>query len=213
MYLVCSVGSLTQKLRNELYADSGKIQVKSLYETTADESGVTQFVCTYFSSKDIPNDLLNYLYIVGNRYHNDLFETCWRQRSKAKTKLESFVAVYEELCMPVLGECKEILVSLQKSSMTLETVEKYFLKFELKDLENDLNRLCHGMKESFPEDKQILPAKKWVSAAVKVIQEYKNISGYMNAAKVVLRLKQSMKLTGDFSVIKTLAQQVCHWLK
>jgi len=207
LYAYCVLGSLIQKLRHELNARCGIFQVKSLYETTVDESGVTQFVCTYFSSKEIPNDLLKYLYIVGNCYHNDIFETCWRQRSKACTNLQSFVAVHEEVCMPVLSECKEILITLQKKSMTLEMVEKYFLKFELRDLESALNQLSQGIRDCFPEEK-LLPPKKWVSAAVKVIQEYRSINSYMAAAKVVLKLKESMKLTGDFSVIEMIAQQV-----
>ena len=205
---VVLIGSLTRVLRGKFYADSGHIQVKSLFEITVDQSGRTQFVCTYFSCKDIPNDLLYYLNIVGNIHRNHLFTTSWNRRSESCSNLSSFAAVHAKLCIPVLNECKQILLSLQQRTMTLETVENYFLEFEMKELENCLTQLCQGIKECFPEDKHILAAKKWVPTAVKVIQEYRNISSHMAAAEVVLQLKESMGLTGDFAVIETLAQQV-----
>jgi len=43
---------------------------------------------------------------------------------------------------------------------------------------------------------------------VACIQDYKKINCYMNVAMTVLEFKKSMKLTGDFTVVDTLAQQV-----
>jgi len=92
--------------------------------------------------------------------------------------------------------------------MKLETVDHYFLKLDFKALDNCLTQLCQGIKECFPTDRHILTAKEWVPTAVKIIQEYRNISSHMAAAEIILQLKESMGLTGDFAVIETLAQQV-----
>ena len=199
------IGNLTKRLRKEYIADYSDIAVKDLFAEAVDSNHPP--VCIYYSVKDIPNELLNYLYIMGNRNRNDLFESCWRAQCKRYSNLSTFKDVHELVCMRVLDECKEILCSLERKTMTLENVDKYFRKFQETDLENNLTKLCQGIRRCFP-DIELLPAKQWVPSVVVHIQEYKRINNYMNAATIVLKLKESMKLIGDFTVIDTLAQQV-----
>ena len=199
---------MTKQLQREFYAEYNDFAVKDLFAEITDSS---QPVCIYFTVKDIPNELLKYLYVMGNKYRNDLFDSCWRERSKQFSNLSTFTEVHEEVCIHVLDECKEILLSLEQKTMTLEYVDKYFRKFQETDLENNLNKLCQGIQQCFP-DTEVLPAKQWVHGVVVHIQEYKKINGYMNVATIVLELKESMNLTGDFTVIDTLAQQVSDYI-
>ena len=172
------------------------------------DSSNTQLVCKFFSTENVPAELLRYLYIVGKKYPNDIFETCWQQQSKSCANLHTFQAVYEMVCIPVLTECQEILVSLEQGTMTLENVEMYFWRFESNKLKNNLQHLCQGIKECFPSNKQLLPPRNWVSTVATNIQKYKKRSSYVAAAKIVLMLKDSMKLTGDFTAVNTIVQQV-----
>ena len=202
-----SIGPLTKKLLQELNKDYYDIPVKELFVPLTDSSK-SQIVCKFFSTENVPAVLLQYLYIVGKRYHNDIFDTCWRKQCKSCANLHTFQAVYDMVLTPVLTECKEILLSLEQGTMTLKNVEMYFWKFESIELKSNLQNLCEGMKECFPGDKQLLPPRKWVSTVAKSIQEYKKINGYIAAAKIVLLLKDSMKLTGDFTAVNTIVQQV-----
>ena len=151
---------------------------------------------------------MKYLYIMGNRCRNDLFESVWNKHCKQFNNLSTFIEVLEKVCMPVLNECKIILTSLEQKTMTLENIDKYFRKFQENDLESNLFKLCQGIQQCFPET-ELKPAKQWLHDVVLLIQEYKKINSYMNLATIVLELKQSMNLIGDFTVIDTLAQQVC----
>ena len=198
------LGILTKQLQKEFNVEYGDVAVKDLFTETAESN---QLVCIYFTEKSIPNELLKYLYVMGNKYHNDLFDSCWRKRCKQFDNLSTFMEVHEKVCMHVLDECEEILLSLEQKTMTLESVDKYFRKFQETDLESNLIKLCQGIQQCFP-DTEVLPAKQWVHGVVVHIQEYRNINSYMNVATIVLELKKSMNLTGDFTVIDTLAQQV-----
>ena len=141
-------------------------------------------------------------------YPNDIFESCWRQQCKSCVDLYTFQQVYEIVCIPVLTECKEILVSLEQRTMTLENVMIYFWKFEPNELKSNLQHLCEGMKKCFPNDMQLLASRSWVPAVVASIQEYKKINSYVATAKIVLQLKESMELTGDFTAVNTIIRQV-----
>ena len=200
------LGALTRQLQKEYNAEYNDVAVKDLFMETTNSN--QQPVCKYFTVKDMSNKLLKYLFVMGKKYHNDLFESCWRKQCKSHNNLSTFTELHEMVCLPVLDECKEILSSLELKTMTLENVDKYFQKFQQgTDLESNLNKLCQGIQQCFPDEK-CLPAKQWVPRVVLHIQEYKKINSYMNVAKIVLELKESMKLTGDFTVINTLAQQV-----
>ena len=167
-----------------------------------------QLVSQFFSAENVPIKLLQYLYIVGKRYPSDIFESCWRQQCKSCVDLDTFQKVYEVVCIPVLTECKEVLVSLQQRTMTLQNVMVYFLKFEPDELKVNLQHLCEGLRECFPSDKQLVAPRNWVPAVVASIQEYKKIKSHITTAKIVLELKDSMKLTGDFTAVNTIVQQV-----
>ena len=197
------IGALTKQLQEEYNADYSDVEVKSLFTIETIDS--SQPVCIYFTVKDVPNELLECLYVMGNKCCNDLFDSCWRERCKQCNHIFSFKEVHEQVCKHVLNECKNILLTLEQKTMTLESVDKYFQQL---DLENNLKKLCRGIQQCLP-DAKVLPAKQWVHGVVVLIQEYKKIKSYVNAATIVLELKRSMNLTGDFTVIDTLAQLVC----
>ena len=201
------IGSLTKGLLEQLNYDYYDIPVKELFMPMTGSSS-SQLVCKFFSTENVPTRLLQFLYIVGKKYPNDIFEICWRQQRMSCANLHTFQEVYDMVCIPVLTQCKEILVNLQQGAMTLEDVEMYFWKFEANELKNNLQHLCQGIRECFPSNKQLLAPRNWVSTVVTNIQEYKKIKNYVAAAKIVLLLKDSMKLTGDFTAVNTIVQQV-----
>ena len=204
------LGALTKQLQKEFNAEHRDVAVNKLFVETADPN--QRLKCIYFTTKDIPHELVKYLHVMGNIYHNDLFESCWGKQCRIHDHLSTFNSVYVKVCVPVLNECKEILLSLQQKTMTLKDVDKYFPEFQQEiDVENNLNKLCRGIRQCFPGS-EVFPAKQWVRGVVAHIQEYKRIDSCINMAVIVLKLKKSMKLYGDFSVVDMLAQQVQYLL-
>ena len=210
-YCICSllfIGSLTKKLFEELNKDHNNIPVKELFVPVTTSSG-SQLACKFFSTENVPNELLQHLYIIGKKYPNDIFESCWRQQSKSYANLNTFEGVHQMVCTPVFNECEQILVSLEQGTMTLENVENYFSSFhETNELKNNLEKLCQGIRECFPNHKHLRAPRSWVPSVVTSIQEYKKLNGYTAAAKIVLQLKDSMKLNGDFTAVNTIVEQV-----
>ena len=210
-YCICSllfIGSLTKKLFEELNKDHSNIPVKELFVPVTTSSG-SQLACKFFSTENVPNELLQHLYIIGKKYPNDIFETCWRQQSKSYANLNTFEGVHQMVCTPVFNECEQILVSLEQGTMTLENVENYFSSFhETNELKNNLEKLCQGIRECFPNHKHLRAPRSWVPSVVTSIQEYKKLNGYTAAARIVLQLKDSMKLNGDFTAVNTIVEQV-----
>ena len=168
--------------------------------------------CAKFSTHDIPGDLLNILNIIGQKNRNDLFQTCWQLQCHLFANLPSFTEVHLKVCKPVMDECKQILVTLEQRTMTLEDVEKHFSKFDENELRQNLLKLCSGIRECYPTDKSVLDGRNWVHSAVSDIQVYKKISGYMKTAQTVLELKNAMEWKGNFTAVDTLAQQVRMWV-
>ena len=212
MYLfVIVIGSLTKKLFEELSKDHSDIPVKELFVPVTTSSG-SQLACKFFSTENVPTELLQHLYIIGKKHPNDIFETCWRQQCKSCANLDTFEGVHQMVCTPVLNECEEILVSLEQGTMTLENVEKYFSSFhETSELKSNLEKLCQGIRECFPNHKQLRAPRSWVASVVTSIQEYKKLNGYIAAARIVLQLKDSMKLNGDFTAVNTIVEQVAKY--
>ena len=204
--MVFLLGVLTEQLQKEFNAKYDDVAVKDLFvETTTPKP---QLQCVYFTVKDIPHELLKYLYIMGNKYRNDLFDICWRKQLQCSSTNLTFQEVYTNVCQPVLNDCEEILLSLQEKTITLENVDKYFQKFEhISDMEDNLSKLCEGIQEYFPGTR-VLRAKRWVRDVVNHIQEYKRIYHYWNVAMIILNLKESLKLHGDFTAIKMIGTQV-----
>ena len=198
------LGTLTDQLQKELNAEYDNVAVKELF---VESSPKQQLECVYFSVKDIPHNLLNHVYIMGNKYRNDLFDICWKKQCNLYTNL-AFEEIYAIVFKPVLDECKEILFGLQQRTMTLENVDKYFQNFDSDtDMEDNLKKLCQGYRECFPNT-YISDAKQWVHGVVKQIKECQRIYVYTNVAMILLDLKESLKLRGDFTVIEKFAEQV-----
>ena len=164
--------------------------------------------CMRFSTDNVPEDLLKNLFLIGKKNQNYIFETCWNQKCFLYANLPSFTELQQKVCIPAIDECKQILVTLEQRMMTLEDVDKHFAKFDEKELYNNLQSLCSGVRECFPTDRSISDGRNWIHLAVSDIQVYKKISGYTKTAQVVLELKNTMNWMGDFSAIDTLAQQV-----
>lgn len=205
--LFVTSGALVKQLESEFSVNYEEISVGSLFKAT---DGLINLQCIHLlSTVDVPADLIKCLFVVGKKNQNVLFKTCWDKQCMSCDNLSSFTEVYEKVCGKVVQECIQILISLEQRSITLEEVEECFWKYEVSELMQNLLKLCQGIQEYSPTNNPISPGKSWIPSVVDNIQVYKQISGYTNTAKVVLKLRDSMKLSGDFTTVDTIAKQVC----
>ena len=148
-------------------------------------------------------DIMNRLNSTG------LFIRMWNARMKnAKSQSElSIQSIKTDIWDPCFQECQTLLNSLRDKTILLSRVDHYFKGVE--NIKAQLRTLHAGVHLCAPEQ----ASKKDVSdiySAVDRIEKYWSLCRLATAAETVMDLKEKLVLTGDFSLIETLAMQVCY---
>ncbi|XP_061232976.1 E3 ubiquitin-protein ligase RNF213 isoform X3 [Neopsephotus bourkii] len=105
--------------------------------------------------------------------------------------------VFSALISPCFERYQRLCDDLRAGSLTLSAVDKIFQKFrnDPEGTESELNIMC---ELSPGED------RGWVSRRFEQIQQYFEMHLAFDAAKVIASVKESLNLSGDFSVLENL---------
>ena len=146
-----------------------------------------------------------------------LFNTLW---NKHMTRAEiKFAKSHSQLTIqniktdiwdPCFQECQKMLSSLCNKTMLLSEVDHYFSSSD--DIENTQTQilvLYKSVQQCAP-DRTDIKDHDLISDAVKCMEKYWSLCRLNKVAKVVMNLKSTLKLTGDFSLIETLATKVSY---
>ncbi len=147
--------------------------------------------------------------LMFSKYQNKLFEKIWDDHlKKARRKSESeltIASIKTDIWDPSFHRCLTLLKSLQDRSIKLSEVDQNFR--EVKDREHQISALCSGV-EMCNDGRETEDGREWISIAVHLMDQYWSICEMAKAAEVVMHLKEKLKLSGDFSLIKSIANQV-----
>ncbi|XP_017734795.1 PREDICTED: E3 ubiquitin-protein ligase RNF213 isoform X2 [Rhinopithecus bieti] len=105
--------------------------------------------------------------------------------------------VYDYLYQPSYRKFIKLYRDLKSGKVTLAEIDVIFKDFVNKytDLVSELKIMC-TVDHQGPRD--------WIQERVEQIKEYHHLHQAVHAAKVILQVKESLGLTGDFSVLSTL---------
>lgn len=105
--------------------------------------------------------------------------------------------VFSSLISPCFESYQRLCDDLRAGSLTLSAVDKIFQKFrnDPEGIETELNIMC---ELSPGED------RGWVSQRFEQIQQYCEMHLAFDAAKIIASVKESLNLSGDFSVLENL---------
>ena len=149
--------------------------------------------------------------LMVRHYQNDFFHRIWEhtaiRAARASTGL-TIPDIVTKIWNPAFEECCRILDSLSNCSITLREVDERFLcfnnssmiKFHLEQLHRGVE-VCHGRRPP-------LRCPPWIDSAVERMQQYWTLSHYAKAARTVLKLRDKLRLTGDFALMETIAKKV-----
>lgn len=192
---------------HELQQNYDSKQIRSLCVS----QGPSQLINKCFNAA-IPLDPIKVQYDFMARHHpNDLFHRVW-DVALMKASRENTEIIIEDIVTkiwdPAFKECCRILESLNNRSMTLEEVNQRFrnyddgnkIKVQLQKLHKGVE-LCLNRKP--PSERPT-----WIDRAVERMQQYWTLSRYATAAQTILQLKEKLELTGDFSLMETIAKKV-----
>ena len=130
---------------------------------------------------------------------------CERNKKEMSLTLPEIVS---EIWTPVYQESKQIVQELSSLTMPLMTLKKYAFPKVKDKLEKSLNNLCCVVDRCMKLEGKEEFGKEWVREAVDKMLKYYTLCTYADAAETFKKLKDVLKLTGDFSIVKTLSEQV-----
>ena len=194
------------ELVRELDQDFESKPIKSLCIST----GPSNFDNRCFQSAHPLDPIkMNYDFMVRH-YQNDFFHRIWERtaiRAARATAELTIPDIVTRIWKPAFEECCQLLDSLNNCSITLREVDDRFLRYNISTLKLHLEQLhkgvevCHGRQ---PPPR----CPPWIDAAVERMQQYWTLSRYAKAAETVLKLRDKLKLTGDFTLMETIAKKV-----
>jgi hypothetical protein len=168
--------------------------------------------CCFQTANPLDPIKVKYDFIVRH-YQNDFFHRIWERMAiraaKASAAELTIPDIVTRIWNPAFEECCKILDSLNNCSITLREVDDRFLRFNnnTSTLKFHLEQLHKGVEVC--HDRQPPPrCPPWIDTAVECMQQYWTLSRYAKAAKTVLKLRDELMLTGDFTLMETIAKKV-----
>ena len=188
------------ELMRSLQKNFDKERINTLCQSVSSDGSFT------FASFSAAKPLVSFLdgfYTITYKYPNDIFNRFWRQKLANKSKIfPSDVAL--SLWRPVLQSCISLLAKLESGDMTLVDIDHqlkliYFNKRG--QLEHDLINLQHGVNAI----KHVSSDSNWIRKVAVNIGQYWDLCSYREAAEAFLKIRDSLKLTGDFDIVEKMA--------
>ena len=172
------------------------------------ENKESKIVYKYGQASDIPEHIMEEVFQLTHREGCTcvIFQNLWSQRKSTYMKKQSGTTstldvVIKDLWTPVCEEFKSDLEKLSNLQLRLDKVTLLFENiFDQKILEDELNKWCDATGHS---------RSGWIRETAKKILEYQQFCRYSYTAKTLMQLKETLGLTGDFSVVEALSAQVC----
>ena len=152
------------------------------------------------------NPILEKFKAISQEYSTDFFQTFWnRQKQKHKDATSLNVLTVVQIWKDTLKECIAFVKSLQDGSISLSSVQELVTKRE-ENLLQDITNLEAGIcvcKGATPPTNPV-----WIRNCVLRMYQYQSLCHHASAAKVFVELKETLQLTGDFSMVEKLADEV-----
>ena len=169
-----------------------------------------------YSILDIADkDVLNMLEPFSIMMHDnktDIFTALWKhhvdEQVKTSTKL-SLSEIATKVWAPCLEVVQQVVNAFHDRSVTLQDIDCYLKDISSENLESEIYTLVTGCNKCF----QPVAPITWVPQFVVSVKEYRGICEVKEAAEVVLKAKDALRLIGNFQQLEDLKEKVCNHVK
>ena len=193
-------------LHGILARNNSRDPINSLCTTTPE--GIYQIKC--FNSAEALFPYVEKFFIISKKYANTFFESFWLEtlsQVEQSKEVLTFQNVIDFVWKPVLDQCIQLLNDLKTLKIQLSDIdkllkEKYSYK---KSLTRDLENLSKAVRECCDGVKDL----KWIKAVSDQIWQYWELCSY---GEVFLKIRDSLGLIGDFSLIDRVSGKVRYYL-
>ncbi|XP_017280867.1 E3 ubiquitin-protein ligase rnf213-alpha [Kryptolebias marmoratus] len=167
-------------------------------------------IVTYFNLDEEIRDMAKELFAFKDSY---VFKIYWEKRAirlameekEDDESDEDGIAdiqatpdmIYNDIYLPCFHEYKAIYTDLKKGSIRIEVIRQLFglYKDKYADLTKELDIMCKLEKSA---DKQ------WIHIRVEQVKQYHELHLAVASARVIMKVKETLGLHGDFKVLETL---------
>lgn len=165
-------------------------------------------VVSYYDLDDNVRDMAE---ILHKYKESHIFKICWESQAKdfagrADGEYESedeedlwatVDLIYEDIFQPCYNRYQKIYETFKDGSMTFEAVDQIFKDYKGKyvELEEDVKI----MSKLDPADDN-----RWIQRRIQQIEQYHELHLAVESAQVVMKVKETLGLQGDFQVLEKL---------
>lgn len=175
-------------------------------------SAITGIV-TFFNLDEEIRNMAEDLYTFSDSI---VFKMCWDKQAKFRANEEmednpdehqvadiraTLQMIHDYIYIDCYNHYKDVYTRLKDGTIKLEEVNQFFKAFKGKyeDLAKDLDIMCRMNKS---RDKQ------WINSRVQQIEQYHELHLAVTSAQVIMKVKETLGLQGDFRVLETLTEVV-----
>ena len=183
------------------------------------KNGVYQ--CVHFSIQKLPHEMIEY-FIVFDK--SKIFESIWDNFCDKvdKTSITTFNDIHEHVWNHTITACAGLLYKLCNKSFTYSDIDiKCFA--DTRNVNTHVNTLYNVMHQCYNSHVSSLPdPKNWIPQAVTNITMFLDFARYsiqansstmqINAVQLCLKMKELLRLKGDFSVVNNLIQVCTYYI-
>ena len=197
-----------EELKDELGRDFGSCSINCLCAPSKGRSPVEYLCC--ISAAPLEPIMVQFRIMAGEN-NNDVFQKIWLKMlnsvRKSFTEL-TIEGIVEHLWEPAFEECQRLLDDIRDLTILLSSVDVYFLQYNNeRHIVTHLFSLYSGV-EMCKNNRRPSNHPMWLRRAVHLMVQYWKLCQYTKAAKVVIDVSVKLKITGDFSLMRTLATKV-----
>ena len=146
------------------------------------------------------------VWIMTVEFKCTIFRDYWNTRSKSVVRTDfSLADVTAEVWRPVFSECEKLLASLMDCSISLTMVNQLFHQMRQDLIEHNIKQLQRGVEWCRGRKNVDF---MWIGGVINRMNQFWRLSGYTDAAQAFLKIRDALKLTGDFQLVKNVASQV-----
>ena len=177
-----------------------------------DLQGPLKFHC--FKKAEPLVDILDNFFYLSRKFHSDLFQRIWKSKLKdiSNTKdVITFSSVVTDIWNPVFDKCCQLIDSIKTRSIILRDVDLHFRQL------HDEGSVCEHLRNLYMAietcNSRKVGQSNWIQVSVDLMEQYWSLCEQGKAARIVLELKEKLKLTGNFEIIEYVANQVTTSMK
>lgn len=114
--------------------------------------------------------------------------------------------VNKKLWIPAFAKCEKLLSQLRDYSLSLTTVDQLFKGKKTTFITDTIHQLYSGVEmcRNGREVKEFM----WIEGVVERMEQYWKLCQYSSTAEVFLKLRDVLKLSGNFNQVEGLADKV-----